>query len=145
MKLKVQHVMDALLLITAIIQEKRKLPQKGGYRLARLHAKLLPEFTTANEQRNALIKAYDFPLMVEGPRSHEDRLHMRNGPMVPSDQFTVPPDKLEEFAANWAKIAEEEIEVDCQPIPLEQLDLGPNVPGSIEAHEFAVLGDLVQE
>lgn len=36
MKLTVQRVMDVLPLITAIINEKRPMPQKGKYRLAQL-------------------------------------------------------------------------------------------------------------
>ena len=142
MKLTVQRVMDVLPFITAIINDGRKLPQKGAYRLARMYAKLLPEFEVANKQRNALIRAYDFPLMVSPRASAEDPLGQ--GPKVPSGEFTVPLDKLEEFNAAWKEIGEQEIEVDIQPAPLEQFDLGPNFPASIEAHELAVLGELVE-
>lgn len=143
MKLTVQHVFDALPVITNIIRENRPMPQKGKYRLARLHAKLLPEYATAAEQRDGMIKAYDFPLMVPPAPSAENP--MGDGPKVPSGEFTVPPEKLAEFNAAWAEVAKEEIEVDVQPIPFAQLDLGDDKDGSISASELVILGDLVAE
>ncbi len=138
MKLTVQKVMDATLTISAIIREARPMPQKGKYRLARMHAKLLPEFTIINEKRDELIKAYDYHPMVEGPGGPLDT-------QVKSENFAVPTDKMEEFGKARKEIADEEIELDVEPMPLAQLDLGDNADGSIEASELIVLGELVRD
>ena len=44
MKLKVQTVLEATLLLTNIINQARPLPQRGKYRVARMHAKLATEY-----------------------------------------------------------------------------------------------------
>lgn len=124
MKLKVAQVFDACLVLSAIIRENRPVPQKGAYRLARMHAKLLPEFTTITNQRDALITAYQ---------------HKEEGAV----NFSVPNDKMLEFREAWNKIAEEDIEVDVEPIPLAQLDLGADKPSAVSASELITLGPLV--
>lgn len=134
MKLKVQQVMDAVLTLSKIIRDARPMPQKGKYRLARMHAKLLPEFTTINDKRDELIKAYDHHPM-----------EMVDGVECASQNFAVPADKMAEFGANWKEIADEEIEIDVEPMPLAQLDLGDAADGSIEASELIVLGELVKD
>ena len=126
MKLKVQQVFDACLVLSEIIRDKRPTPQKGAYRLARLHAKLLPEFTTIATKRDELITAFG---------------HKEPG----ADSFSVPTDKMAAFLDDWKKVAEEEIEVDIEPIPLAQLDFGDNSPGTINASELVTLGPLVAE
>lgn len=136
MKLKVQQLMDATLVVSQIIREKRPLPQKGSYWVARLHTKLLPEFNTASARRDEMITAYDHKETVKGAEGEPD---------VVADQFSVPLDKMPEFNAAWKEIADEEIEVDVQPIPLGYLDLGESVQGSIAASELVTLGDLVRE
>lgn len=142
MKLTVQRIMEVVPLIHAIITEKRPLPQKGAYRLARLHAKLQPEFATAHAQRDAMIRAYDTPELAPPPKSAADPLGQ--GPDVPTGNYMVPADKLEEFTAAWDEIAKEAIEVDLQPIPLEQLDLGDDKAACVNALELVVMGDLVE-
>lgn len=141
MKLTLQQVLDVTVVVSTIIREQRPLPTKGKYRLARMHAKLLPEFNVATAQRDALIKAYDFHEMVPPAPSAEDPLGQ--GMFVPSEQFSVPPDKIEEFNAAWAPLAAETIEIDVEPIPLHQLDLGYAQDGGIHANEFIALGNLV--
>lgn len=126
MNLSVQTVFDATLVLAQIIRDRRPTPQKGAYRIARMHAKLNAEFATIATQRDALITAYD---------------HKEEG----ADQFSVPPDKMDEFLEAWKKLADEKIEVDVQPIPLSQLDLGTEVAGPITASELITLGDLVSE
>lgn len=138
MKLTVQHVMDATLVITRIIQEQRRLPQKGKYRLARMHSKLLPEFTLIHQRRDDMIKAYGTPKM-------EPVTGGEPGEMRATEDFVVPLDKMTEFTAAWGEIASEQIEIDVEPIPLSQLDLGDDVEGSIESTELIALGDLVVE
>lgn len=138
MKLKVQDVIDVTLVVSQIIRENRPMPQKGKYRLARLHAKLIPEYNTAIEQRDAMIKAYE---------THARVLADPNVPgvFVETAEWMVPEEKLEDFNTAWKKLAADEIEVDVTPIPLGYLDLGADANGSITANELLTLGDLVTE
>lgn len=124
MKLKVQSVFDATQVLATIINEGRPLPQKGRYRVARAYAKLSPEWTVINERRTSMIMAYDY----------------KNA----DDQVAVPDDKMEEFVAAWADFAKDEIEVDVQPIPIDQLSVD-GAEGCISFAEFATLGELVVE
>lgn len=141
MKLKIGHVFAAAETVTRIINEARPLPQKGSYRLARLYAKLKPEYDLIVSRRNAMIEAY----------GHKERVHQvgANGEpvvfdgngtalMVEAPNFSVPMDKMPEFSKAWAEVAAEEIEVAVEPIPLDQLD-------NISAAELIVLDDLVRE
>lgn len=125
MQLTVQQVYDATVTVSQIIREARSMPQRGKFRLARLHAKLLPEFTTIEAQRDALIKEHGDP--VDGQ----------------VDKWMVTPERMDEFNAAWKPVGDEVIDVDVTPIPLADLDGGGN--GAIEAHELVVLGDLISE
>lgn len=138
MKLTVQQIYDAVPIISQIIRDKRVMPLKGKYRLARMHAKLLPEFNTADAARSDLIKAYDthMKIEVEDPETHERK-------QIDGDNWIVPDDKMPEFTASWKQIADQEIEVDVEPMPLAQLDMGDDVNGAIEAGELITLGALV--
>lgn len=124
MKLTVQQVYDATQALTQIINRNAPLPTKGQYRVLRMHTKLLPEYTPINTRRNALIEPYNYT----------------NG----AGTMAVPDDKLSEFMAAWGDLAKEEIEVDVEAIPFEQIDLGDKVPGSITTLELMWLGDLVK-
>ncbi len=136
MKLKAQQVFDATRVVAQIINDNRPMPQKGKYRMARLHDKLLPEFQTLNAQRDAMITAYD----------HRESTGGQDGaPVVVSDQFSVPADKAAEFTAAWKEIGDQEIEVAVEPVPLAYLELADNADGSITGHELVLLGDLVCE
>lgn len=158
MKIKVQHLMDATLVISTIIREDRNLPQKGKYRLARIHPKLDREFQIINAQRNKMIEAYDHHEMIANPAANgmpdevraeiaaAGNVHQLPPKMVEAKEFSVPADKIDEFHATWKEIADQEIEVDIVPMPLDQLCFpGDLADGSITAHEFIVLGDLVVE
>jgi hypothetical protein len=134
-------VYDATLTVAAIIRERRPMPQKGKYRIARLHAKLLPEFTALDARREDIIKAYDHHEMVSGPKTKDDPLGQNE---VLAEEFSVPADKLTEFSKAWAEITDEEIDVDVEPVPLDQLSF-EGVDGSIHANELIALGDLVKE
>lgn len=135
MKLKVSQVIDATYALARIMNEKRQMPQRGKYWLARVHAKLLPEFNTAIAQRDAMITEY-------GCRQ---KLLDAEGNETEGQGYMVPPDKMEEFTAAWQKIADEEIEVDVQPVSLSMFDLGDQTNGAVEAGELAALGDMVVE
>lgn len=140
MKLKVGHVFEAMFVLTRIINENRPLPQKGAYRVARLHAKLMPEFQTISARRDALITAYDHKEVVaKTVPTHPDEPVLD----VLADNFSVPPDKAAEFQAAWKDLAGEEIDVDVEAVPLAQIDLGDSVAGCIHASELITLGELV--
>ena len=140
MKLKVQHVMDSTLVLTKIINGQRALPQKGKYRIARMHAKLLPEFKVIDARRDEMIKAY-------GVRQVKTEIEPGTGNILETetDGWQVPADKMPEFTEAWKQVGDEEIDLDVQPIPLSQLSLGDDQEGAIEAHELIILGELVQE
>lgn len=142
MKLKVQHIMDAVVLISQIIREERPMPQKGKYRLARMHSKLLPEFNVIDKRRNDMIKAYNHHPMVSAGPSAEDPLGEK---MVESTEFSVPEDKIEEFMKEWNEIAETEIDIDVVPMPIDQFDLGDKFDGSLQGNDIIVLGSLITE
>jgi len=55
MKLTVAHLYAAQITLTAIINRKAPMSQKGKYRIARMHRKLMPDFQVANEQRELFI------------------------------------------------------------------------------------------
>ena len=131
MKMTVQQVIDRTLVIAAIIREQRPMPQKGKYRLARMHAKLLPEFNTATAKRDELIRAYDNKQLDADGK--------------PTGEHVVPDGKMPEFNAAWGPIAADVIEVDVEPVPLGYLDLGDKADGSIQAAEIITLGDLIAE
>lgn len=139
MRMKAQQVFDATLVVSTIIRENRAMPTKGKYRLARLHAKLLPEFQTLSGQRDAMITAYDHHPMIKA----KDAAGVETE--VLSTEFGVPADKLAEFAAAWNEIGDQEIEVDVESVPLAYLELADSVDGSVTAHELVTLGDLVRE
>lgn len=141
MKLRVQQVMDATIVLTRIINEQREMPQKGKYRIARMHAKLLPEFKVIDARRDEMIKAYGNPQVKTetNPENGEVTITPVEG------QWQVPADKMPEFTAAWKVIGDEEIDVDVQPIPLAYLSGNDQENGAIEASELITLGDLVQE
>jgi hypothetical protein len=124
-KLKVQQVIDAFMALASIVASGKPMPQKGKYRLARLHAKLRPEFETANAARDDLIKSYGW----------------KNEAGVDA----VPIEQADDFAAKWKEIADQEIEVEVQPVPLVQLDMGDNTDGPLSVQQLIALGDLVIE
>lgn len=141
MKLTVQKVFDATQVLALIINQNRPLPTKGAYRIARMHAKLFGDFTTANNQRTAKIASYDHKkptiagLIVEAT---EENLAHANCVM----QDAVPEEKMEEFVAWWAEIASVEIDANVESIPIDQLSIGDR-ESSISFAEFMTLGDLV--
>lgn len=128
MKLTIQQVYGAMQALDAIIRDKRPMPQLGKYRLARLHAKLAPEFTWANAQRDELIR--------------------KHGETMQDGQFGVPPERMAAFLDEWDPIATALVDVDVEPVCLGDLALGPPddpANGAVEASELVLLGDLVAE
>lgn len=148
MQLTGQQVFDATQVLWRIMNEKRALPQKGAYRVARMHSKLAPEFDLLNAQRTAMIIAYGYKRpMLRGVRLTEAELeglkdHADGGEVFMQD--AVPDDKMEEFSAKWDELAKMELKIEVQPIPIDQLSLGDDQEGSISIEEFKILGDLVE-
>lgn len=141
MKLKVQHVMDAMLVVTNIINRQAPMPQRGKYLLARMHTKLLPEFKIIDERRDAMIKAYGNP-QTKLETNPETGVTFE----VPVEgQWQVPKESMPEFTAAWKIIGEEEIDVEIQPIPLSAICMPDGTDGLIEASEFITLGELVYD
>ncbi len=122
MKLTLNQVFTAHQVISLIISEKRVLPLKGSYRLARMLKKMQPELEPIAAKYDAMLAEHATP--IEGQ----------------AGQYTLTP----AFAAAWADFSKDEIDVDVEPIPLEQLDLGDNVAGAISLGELITLGDLVK-
>lgn len=139
MKMTVEKMMLATEMLATIMRERRPMPLKGKYRIARMHAKMFPEYETASAQRDEMIKSYNNPRKIE----NVDPVTLVVTEAVSQTEFQVPEDRIDEFTANWKAIADGEIEIDIEPIPLDQLDLGNNVDGSIHANELLILGDLV--
>ena len=141
MKLTLQRVFEATQALAAIINENRPLPSKGKYRVARMHAKLFPEFTTLNDRRTAMIMAYGHKqkITLPGPKTLDDPFGQKG---IEAEQDAVPDDKLPEFLAAWAELAREEIEVNIEPIPIDQLCIDGH-EGVVTFAEFAALGELV--
>ena len=137
MKLKIGHVYQAAEMIAAIINDNRSMPQKGSYRLARLFAKLKPEYDLIAARRNAMIEAYDYKELIDDPNP-------QNVALIEAPNFSVPLDKMPEFTKAWAEVANEEIDVDVAPIPLAYLDRGDG-SSVITAAELIILDDLVTE
>lgn len=130
MKLTAERVLIALPIIDRIVSEKCPLTVKGAYRMARLHAKMLPEFRLLEQRRDALIESYNYKAVPQG------------APEGAEPVATVPPEKLGEFFAAWAEIGKEEIEFDLQPLPLSCI--GPaDAESPVNAAEMLALGDLL--
>lgn len=99
MEVKAEHVWLALPVVVTILNEKRKLPHKAGYRIGRLYDQLKPEYDRLHAKSTELLKAHGAP--VEGK----------------PDEFQL----TEKFMAEWKGVVEEQIEVTAQPLKLEHL------------------------
>ena len=129
MMLKAQFIFEATQVIGVIISQNRPMPQKGKFRLERMHAKLMTEWQPLNAKRTEMIVAYDHKREIDGV-----------------EQIAVPLDKMEEFNKAWDDFAQMEIEVPgLAPIPLSLLDLGDTTNGSISPLELRAMGELVTE
>lgn len=132
--IRVEDLRTAFPVLVAIINDKRVVPQKGAYRMARLYQKLLPEYQTITAKHDEIVVASG---AVEVPVNAADP----DGPK----NMQVPPDKMAEWAAAWKLVGDEVIIIDAEALPIEQLSLGDFVPGGITASEIVGLGALVAE
>lgn len=138
MKLKISTLFAAYLALSTIVNEKRTLPTRGKFRLARLYDQLTPEFNRVNAERNALVTKFGEEIK-EAPKTREDPLGQ--GEPQPTGKWHVPPgsEGWPMFEAAWNEFAATELEVAAEKIPLA--DLGDD--GSIESHEFLALLEFV--
>ena len=124
--LTLKQVHEATLTLIGIINRKAPMPQKGKYRIERMYAKLKPEYDPIEARRLEMRTGYlDGNSMDAEPQ--------------------IPPEKVPDFLKAWEDFAKDTIEITVEPIPLDQLCLDASTNGSIEAFEFASLGDLVAE
>lgn len=124
MKMTVQQVFNAHRTLNDIVTAGRPLPQRGAYRLARMHDQLKIEFDRIAPKYDALLIEHAEPVPDTVPQRYS---------------FTPA------FNEAWGEIANDEIEVAVEPIPLALLDLGDSVAGAITAAELISLGELVAE
>lgn len=144
MKLKVEHVFEAMVTLTRIIRENRQLPQKGSFYLARMHSKLYGDFQVISAQRDEIIASFGVHQQIPDPTWDRKKDPLGTAPLIDGPGFMIPEHLQAAFVAKWKPLADEEIEVDVQPIPLSALDFGPTVPGTISALELSILGELVK-
>jgi len=146
-KITADRLLMALPIIATIIRERRVMPQKGKFAFARMHAALMPDFTLINQQRDEIIKTYNFHPEVARPAKPTDSEDdiAKGFVMEPSKEFAVPEDKMAEFAEKWKEIGESELTLNVEPISMKLFDLGAMTDGSIEANEIIEMGDLITE
>lgn len=116
MKMKVQQMLDAVDVLRVL--RDKTMPPRAAYWVSRLLAKLQVDWKTAEEKRRELVKKHG----VEDDKKN----------------IVVPKDKVLAFLEEWRPIAEEEIELDVQPIRLEvfgAFEISPSI--------FDALGELV--
>ena len=131
MKIAAKTVYEATPILAAVINQDRPMPQKGKYRIARLHAKLYPEWRLLEDRRESILAAYRVSTVVKNEDGSEGTL------------TAIPDDQLPTAEAEWLAILSTEIDLDVEPIPLAAVDLGDNTNGSLSAQDLMSLGDLV--
>lgn len=142
LNVKVKTIVEAVPVIAQIAREKRPMPQAGKFRLARMHAVLLPIFSDIMKERDELIKSYNTPVMVPAPVGTEEDQPQE---MIPSENFEVPADQMADYNEKWSAILAESEEVNINPIPISMLSPADAVNGSIETAEIATMDELVCE
>lgn len=133
MKMTGRALYDAVVTLAAIINRPRNLPQTAKYRLARMHQRLLPDYTLLEDERVKLIRELGEPVYLDEAKTQ------------PTEQWRIPDENtaaMTEYRMRWNTLLNEEIDVNVLPIPLAALG---NETNGIEADEFVRLGDLVSE
>lgn len=139
MKISVQQMLNAFEVLTAIVNDeaagRRKLPQKGIYRVVRMRSKLEKEYEIANGRLLSLIAEHGgAKVVIEATADTPAR-----------EMMQVPPDRMEEFMTAWKPLADELVEYEVEAIPLSQLDLGGQHAAAVRGSELIILGDLVRD
>lgn len=147
MKLTVGQIHTTVQVISTILRERRPMPQRGKFALAKMHTALLPKWEEINEQRDELIKSYNHhPVLRRAVTAQDGEEDIARGYVEKvSDEFGVPDDKAKDFAEKWKILGEDEVECDVKPISVRMFDLGTGSDGSIEGAEIIEMGNLVTE
>lgn len=147
MKLTIGQIHIAVQVISTILRERRPMPQRGKFALAKMHSALLPKWEEIDKQRDELIKTYNHhPVMRRAATAADTEEEIKIGYVEKvSDEFGVPDDKARDFAEKWKLIGEDEVEADVKPISVKLFDLGTGSDGSIEGAEIIEMGNLVIE
>lgn len=155
MKIKASTIFTALQVITEIIDQRRPMPQAGKYRLARMHAKLLPEWKVLNDQRTDLIKAYNTHVRIPKPievgeviplldgETSDEATKRRMAETIEGPEYEVPAEHLPKFESDWAEIMAQEIDIEINAIPIGMLSPANAPNGSVEAGEIVLMGELI--
>ena len=144
--MQVKNMMDATLILSAIIRENRKLPPKGKFLLGRMHAALEPEFARVKKEYDTIVTSYNHKTEIANPAYNPEPDTEGNSQPKTVEIDSVPNDKSEDFQKRWAEIADVEIELPVSPININDLCLPADQgDGSITAFEFIKLGALISE
>ena len=150
LKIKVRTIFEATPILKLISDQRRPMSQAGKFRVARMHAVLLPEYLAIVKERDAIIEPYGYHPMI--PKDLSMRAMAAAGMPVPegtemieAEYFAVPPDKIADWNEKWNEMADEEVEVNINPIPISMLSPAGAENGSIEISEIASLDELVTD
>lgn len=128
MKIKAGVLLSAYEVLVSAVSGKRdlhvNLPTKAAYRIARMIVLLEPEALVLRSKRFDVIK------------KHGEENKAAKG------VWAVLPGKAADFEREWGEIAQDEIEVTCQPIPLSAMGDGESY---FTVAELLLLGPLMED
>lgn len=128
MKVTAGKLFEATEVLRGALRDRRDdrvhLPTVAAFRIALLIRQLEPEYLVLQESRIELLKRLG--------KEEKDRPGF----------WSVLPENNEEFQAQWAAIAVEELEVNCKPVMLASLGDGMSY---FSVQELLLLGDFVKE
>lgn len=136
MKIKAGLVKQAFETLDTLIKERRPLPSKAKFRLTNLFTSLEQYARSIEMSRVDLVKKYGYEIFDANKFSTGWEVHT---------------EKIGEYQREWLVIAEDEIEVICQPIPLSFLESPALVEQDgkmvdpITMQEFLALGVFIAE
>lgn len=136
MKTTVGRICDAMSALTTIgNRTTAAIPNKGRYQLARLRAKLQPEYDTIQKQRDQMIETIGVKQTVNAGE----------GQMVETGNYIIPPEKTREWSDAWAEFAKEEIDLpDIAALKYETFHAGDDrADGGLEVGELMLLGEFI--
>lgn len=147
MRLKAEHVYEAMLVISQIIRDQRPMPLRGKFLLARMHSQLLSDFNVIAMQHDDTVRVCGVRRKIPDPTFNGFKIDpmSQSVPMIDGPDFIILPECRAAWEVLWRPIADELIDVNVQPIPIGALSLGDGVDGTIQANELSILGELITE
>lgn len=133
MQVTVGDIHDAMFALTQIIKKPRVIPQTGKFRIAKLHAALLPFHEENEKRRGELIQKY-------GTEQFQDEAKTVSVGWGVSENTPG----FDAYQKEWAEIRKEPRTLPASVSPLKLSALGDD-PKGIEAGEFVMLGCFVEE